>query len=45
MHESTNAKKTDVIVMLDAKTSGNFRPKIPTQKDAMRGSKGTARYA
>ena len=30
--------------MLDAKNSGSFRPKIPTIKEAMRGSKGTARY-
>jgi hypothetical protein len=30
--------------MLDAKSSGSFRPKIPTQKEAIRGSKGTARY-
>ena len=44
MHESTNAINTDKIVMLDAKNSGNLRPKIPTQKDAMRGNNGTARY-
>ena len=44
MHESTNATNTDKIVKLDAKNSGNLRPKIPTQKDAMRGNNGTARY-
>lgn len=44
MHEITNAKKTEAIVMLEAKYSGNLRPKIPTQKDAIRGNKGTARY-
>ena len=43
MHERRNAIKTDKIVILDAKNSGNFRPKIPTQKDAMRGNNGTAR--
>jgi hypothetical protein len=43
MHERRNEIKTDKIVMLDAKNSGNLRPKIPTQKDAMRGNNGTAR--
>jgi hypothetical protein len=43
-HERINAIKTDKIVMLDAKNSGNFRPKMPTQKDAIRGNNGTARY-
>jgi hypothetical protein len=44
VHESTNAINTDKIVMLEAKNSGNLRPKIPTLNDAMRGNNGIARY-